>query len=88
MTETTDFKQDEFEDETQIPSATPLDVRADGHYAIRNKTRGEKYYRGRVMIGFPAKPRALKAHHKTATAARSYAEQVVDRYYRLFYAGF
>lgn len=83
-----DFRQDEFEDETQIPSATPLDVRADGHYAVRNRVSGEKHYRGRVKIGYPAEPRALKTHHRTATQAREYAKQVVDRYYQLFYAGF
>lgn len=84
-----DFIQDALEDETlEAPSATPLDVRADGHYAVRNKASGQKYYRGRVMIGFPSKERALNAHHKTATQAREYAQQVVDRYYNLFYAGF
>lgn len=83
-----EFIQDTFEDETQIPSATPLDVRTDGHFAIRNKASGNKYYRGRVMIGYPSKERALNARFRTATEARLYAQRVIDRYYSLFYAGF
>lgn len=68
----------------EITIRVPMHVKPDGHFSYKNLATKEKTYRARIMVGIPARPRALSKRFKTASQAREYGKAVCERYARLW----